>query len=206
MSAATTSGTVQDRLVAAAELTEATRRLMLAAATTDVDPDEARAAAGAMDALAQALSARSRPRALRATFEAPAAVRSEGPDAPWRSFAYNPQAFPLEMFFDGVSSRARTTANALYEGPPGLVHGGFAAHLLDSMLGTLTQSLGLRAVTATLDLRYLAPTPLDVPLDLHARVVETSGRRTRAEGWIEHGGVRTVEARGVFVDVTGRTR
>ncbi|ANH37044.1 Thioesterase superfamily protein [Nocardioides dokdonensis FR1436] len=206
MSAVTTSEVGHDQVAAAAELTEATRRLMLAAATTDLDPDEVRAAGRAMDALTRTLSARSRPRALRAPFDGPADARAGGPDSPWRSFAYNPQAFPLEMHFDGRSARARTTANSLYEGPPGLVHGGFTAHLLDSLLGTLTQSLGLRAVTATLDLRYLAPTPLDVPLDLHARVVDTTGRRTRAEGWIEHDGVRTVEAHGLFIDITGRTR
>lgn len=188
-------------LLAASELTRATRRLMLAAATTALPPEEVSAAVRELDALAERLAVSRRPRALRASAEGPSVTRAAGPDVPWRTFPYNPQAFPLDLHLDGDTAWAHITANALYEGPPGHVHGGFLAHLLDSMLGTLVQSLGRRAVTATLDLRYLAPTPLDVPLELRAAHVETSGRRVVVEGWIEHDGVRTVEARGLFVDL-----
>jgi acyl-coenzyme A thioesterase PaaI-like protein len=191
---------------AATELAAATRRLMFAAATTAVDVKEVHAAARAMDRLGEQLSVQTRERALRAPFEGPARTRELGPDTAWRVFASNPQALPLDIHFDGDTATARTTANALYEGPIGTVHGGFLAHLLDVMLGTLVQARGLRGLTANLDLRYRAPTPLDVPLDLHARVVETRGRRTVAEGWVEHDGQRTVEARGTFVDVTAEAR
>jgi acyl-coenzyme A thioesterase PaaI-like protein len=179
---------------------------MLAAATTAVAPEEVRAAVRAMDRLGERLSEQTREGSLRAPFEGPARARELGPDTAWRVMATNPQALPLDLHFDGDTATARTTANALYEGPPGIVHGGFLAHLLDVMLGTLVQARRLRGLTAGLDLRYLAPTPLDVPLDLHARIVESRGRRTVAEGWIEHAGQRTVEARGTFVDVTEGAR
>jgi acyl-coenzyme A thioesterase PaaI-like protein len=187
---------------AAAELAAATRSLMLAAATTAVDVEEVREAARAMDRLAEQLSAQTRERTLRAPFEGPARTRDLGPEHGWRVFASNPQAFPIDIHFDGDTATARTIANALYEGPAGTVHGGFLSHLLDVMLGTLVQATGRRGLTAALDLRYLAPTPLDVPLQLHARIVESTGRRTLADGWIEHDGGRTVEARGTFIDVS----
>lgn len=191
---------------AAAELAHATRRLMLAAATTAVDVEDVRAAARAIDQIGTSLSARTRGRALRAPFDGPARTRALGPGMAWRVFASNPQALPLDIHFDGDTATARTTANALYEGPPGTVHGGFLAHLLDVILGTLVQAREVRGLTANLDLHYRAPTPLDVPLDLHARVVETQGRRIIAEGWVEHDGQRTVEARGTFVDVSQGAR
>jgi len=81
------------------------------------------------------------------------------------------------------------------------VHGGFSAHLLDCMLGTLMQARGSRSLTASLDLRYLRRTPLDEPLDLYSRIVEIEGRKTVAGGWIECRGECTVEARGVVVRV-----
>ncbi len=194
-----------EQLSAQAELTLATRRLMLAAATTDVAAEDLRAASADMDELAARLGTRRRDRVRRASADGPAAVRAAGAGRSWRTFVYNPQAFPLDIFFDGDTAVAHTTANALYEGPPGYLHGGFVAHLIDSVLGTLMQARGRRAVTATLGLRYLSATPLDVPLEVHGRLVSTNGRRSHAEGWIEHAGRRTVEADGLFVDIDQRT-
>ncbi|MBM7519646.1 PaaI family thioesterase [Nocardioides nitrophenolicus] len=184
-----------------AELAAATRRLMLAAATTDVEPDQLRAARDRMDELAATLGRRTRPRALRASFDEPARAREIGPGLAWPVFRFNPQALPLAIRFDGDAASATTVPNALYEGPPESVHGGYLAHLMDCMLGTLVQATGRRSVTGTLDLRYLARTPLDVPLELGARILETTGRKTTAEAWVEVDGARTVEARGLFIEL-----
>ena len=48
----------------------------------------------------------------------------------------------------------------LYEGPPGIVHGGFLALVFDCVLQQLNCDLGLAGKTATLNLRYRRPTPL----------------------------------------------
>ena len=48
----------------------------------------------------------------------------------------------------------------LYEGPPGIVHGGFLALLFDCVLQQLNCDLGLAGKTATLNVRYRRPTPL----------------------------------------------
>lgn len=185
---------------AVAGLVLAARRLMLAVATTDTDTEEIAAVTESMDALSECLTAQSRPRMLRTAYEGPIRAREAGPEHPWPLFPYNPQALPLSISFDGGTASATVTPNALYEGPPGSVHGGYLSHLLDCMLGTLVQAQDKRAMTAKLELRYLRPTSLDVPLELRAHVVETSGRTTIAEGWVAQAGRRTVEARGVFVE------
>ncbi|MFE6508423.1 PaaI family thioesterase [Nocardioides sp. NPDC057767] len=191
----------EDLVEEVAALAAATRRLMLAAATTDLDADELRAARTRMDVLTDDLGRSRRSRVLRADFHAPARARSAGPDRPLPIFRFNPQALPLSVHFDGDTARARTVPNALYEGPPDAVHGGFLAHLMDCMLGTLVQTTGRRAVTATLDMRYLARTPLDLPVDLGARIVAISGRKIVAESWVEVDEERTVEATGLFVEL-----
>ena len=48
----------------------------------------------------------------------------------------------------------------IYEGPPGIVHGGFLALVFDCVLQQLNCDLGLAGKTATLNLRYRRPTPL----------------------------------------------
>lgn len=186
---------------ASADLVAATRRLMLAAATTDVEPGELRAARQMLDRLADTLGRRTRERVVRAPFEGPEDSRAAGPEHPWTLFAHNPQGIPLTIEFGEDCARARLVANALHEGPHDSLHGGFGAHLMDCMLGTLMQARGKRALTATLDMRYLRRTPLDRPLELSSRIVVVSGRKTIAEGWIECDGVRTVEARGLFVEI-----
>lgn len=189
-----------------AALTVAVRQLMLAAATTDLAPAELRTHRADIEAATAALSRASRPRIMRSDFAGPQYARDSGESGAWPIFRYNPQAMPLEMMFDGDTASARTVASALYEGPPECVHGGYLSHLLDCLLGTLIQATGRRAVTATLDLRYLAPTPLDVELELQARIVSSTGRKVVAEAWVSHAGVRTVEAHGLFIDVESRPR
>lgn len=186
---------------ATAGLIAATRTLMLAAATTTADIDAIRAATASITEVAGVLSARPRSRALRPAFDGPARSRETGGQVPWTQFSHNPMGIPLAIHFGADDARARFVANALHEGPPDGVHGGFSAHLLDCMLGTLMQARGGRSVTASLELRYPRPTPLGEPLDLYSRIVDTVGRKTVAEGWIECNGERTVEARGTFVSI-----
>lgn len=186
---------------ATAELVAATRALMLAAATTTADLDDIRRARTSIAELAEDLSIRPRTRPLRPVFDGPALARAAGPEQPWKMFTHNPMGIPLEVRFGVDEAWGRLVPNALHEGPPDTVHGGFSAHLLDCMLGTLMQARGSRSLTASLDLKYLRPTPLDEPLELYSRIVEISGRKTVAEGWIACNGQRTVEATGLFVRV-----
>ncbi len=93
--------------------------------------------------------------------------------------------------------------NAMYEGPPGAVHGGYLAGLFDDLLGhTLRLHPGARAVTGRLTVRYRKPTPLDTPLRFEARLDNVSGRRLQSTVRCLVDGVVTAEAQGLFVGVT----
>jgi len=189
--------------VAVLDLVDATHRLNLAVATTDLDEATLRRARGVLDDLATELGECRRDRVVRVGFEAPGIAREAG--LPYRICAMNPWGVPLEVEFGTDEAHATLVANALHEGPMDSVHGGVGAWLMDTMLGLIMQAQDQPAVTARLEIDYRARTPLDEPLTLRARVARREGRKTWIEGWIEHDGRHTLEATGLFVEVD-RTR
>ncbi|WP_244928612.1 PaaI family thioesterase [Nocardioides sp. W7] len=189
---------------AALDLVDATNRLNLAVATTDLDEATLRRARTVLDELTTELGRRRRDRVIRAGFEAPGKALAAG--LPYRICALNPWGVPLEVHFGADEAYAALTANALHEGPMDSVHGGVAAWLMDTMLGIIMQANGRRAVTARLEVDYRIRTPLDQPLTLQAGVTRREGRKIWVEGWIEHEGRRTVEATGLFVEVDQAVR
>ena len=189
-----------------ATLTDEVRALVLAAATTDVGAEELVAVADLVSGLRERLEARSRDRIVRAPFDGPVQARATG--EPYRLSAFNPFGMPVVITFDadGNGATAELRADARHEGPRDHVHGGVSSWLMDCMLGILIQARGRRGVTATLDMRYLRRTPLDVPLLLRSQVTRTDGRKVWAEGWIEVDGERTVVAEGLFIEVAADVR
>jgi uncharacterized protein (TIGR00369 family) len=99
---------------------------------------------------------------------------------------------------DGSVS-AETTLDSLYEGPPGYVHGGVSALLLDHLFGAANYWAGTVGPTAELTLRYRRPVPLDVPLTLTAKQVSVDGRKLQTTGTIEADGKACVTAEGLFI-------
>jgi acyl-coenzyme A thioesterase PaaI-like protein len=90
------------------------------------------------------------------------------------------------------------TLGAAYEGPPGHVHGGVCAMVLDHVLGATAHQPGRPAYTGTLSLRYLRGTQLG-PLHAEAHVDRVEGVKTFASGHIADAQGITVRAEGVFV-------
>lgn len=91
-----------------------------------------------------------------------------------------------------------------HEGPPGHLHGGLAATALDEAMGWAAHdSADDGWVTATLEVRYRKPVPLDAgSLRVEAETVKRSGRRKRlAARLILADGTVAVEAESVFVKV-----
>jgi acyl-coenzyme A thioesterase PaaI-like protein len=88
---------------------------------------------------------------------------------------------PLEPASDGRASptvAGEIVPDERWHGPPGLLHGGMAAALLDECMGALSHGVDKMAtVTVTLDLRYRLPVPLD-------------GRAVRLEAWREDAELR----------------
>lgn len=115
----------------------------------------------------------------------------------------NPIAAPLRLAREGDLVVGVVTLGPAHGGAPGLVHGGVIATLLDEVLGHAAISTGVSVVTATLNVRYHAPTPLGVPLRCEGEVAGHSGRRFQLKGQILADGKRTASAEGIFVDVSG---
>ncbi len=111
----------------------------------------------------------------------------------------NPVAPPLAVNHeaDGLVWSS-FTLGAAYEGPPGHVHGGVCAMVLDHMLGATAHKPGRPAYTGTLCIRFLRGTPLG-PLRAEARVDRVEGVKTFAVGHLADAQGITVQAEGVFV-------
>jgi acyl-coenzyme A thioesterase PaaI-like protein len=183
---------------------DATFRLSRSVATTGVPTEDLVRARRTLDETTQRLLQRTHPRAARRRFETPALAKQRG--EPYRLSAFNPWGIPFEIEFTEDGAHASLVANALHEGPNDSVHGGVSAWLMDCMLGMLLQAQGRPAVTATLAIDYLARTPLDEPLEVFSRVTSTERRKVYAEGWVEHDGVRTLQATGLFIEIDRSTR
>jgi acyl-coenzyme A thioesterase PaaI-like protein len=177
-------------------LTQSVRELIDATIRTEVDAESVSEAKAAIDAA----TARLRSNQLDGAF----GIRfgSDGDQMPWGNAVIglrNPTAPPLkvEQAPDGSVS-ADFYLGAAYEGPPGHVHGGVAALILDHVLGEAASSAEKPRLTGTITMRYLRTTPLG-PLRVEARIDRTEGYKTYAVGHIADAEGHTVEAEGVFI-------
>ena len=78
--------------------------------------------------------------------------------------AFNP-AFPeYELQVDGALASGTVTFPLVYEGPPGIVHGGFLAVFFDCVVQHHNCDVGVAGKTTSLALRFKRPAPIGVPL------------------------------------------
>ncbi len=92
---------------------------------------------------------------------------------------------------------------ARFAGPPGHAHGGIIATLLDEAMSKSNRARGIVAMTRHLEVEYLRPVPLGVPLTLTAQHTGTMGRRNHTEAQLADGsGQVLATAKAVFVTVT----
>ena len=177
-------------------LTQSVRDLVDATIRTEVDADVVADAKAAIDAA----TARLRARQLDGAFGVRFGV--DGDQMPWGNAVIgmrNPIAPPLVIHKDSTG-RAFTQFHlgAAYEGPPGHVHGGVAALILDHILGEAASSAERPRLTGTITLRYLRTTRLG-PLRAEARIDRTEGVKTFAVGHLADDEGVTVQAEGVFI-------
>ena len=105
---------------------------------------------------------------------------------------------------EGVAVDAVFRVAEAHQGAPGLAHGGVLATAADETLGFLNFLLRRPAVTAHLEVDYLAPVPVGTDLHLHARCTAISGRKTyvSCEGRLDAGdGLLALRAAGLFLEV-----
>ena len=162
-----------------AELGAALRDLVDAAVRTEVPLGDLEQATAAARELAGRL--RERTRGLHDI----AGVDDPELGERWYSPVYGPGipvAPPLVVTDDPENGRCtgRATIGKQHEGPPGLVHGGVVATLLDHVLARSARIAGHGGLTASLTITYRRPVPLGVPLVVTGELGSVEGRRATA--------------------------
>jgi hypothetical protein len=95
--------------------------------------------------------------------------------------AFNP-CFPLyDLVVDGDRATGSVSFPVAYEGPPGIVHGGFLAVFFDCAVQHHNCDVGVAGKTASLALRYRRPAPLLTPLTFTIERA-AAGDRIRSTG------------------------
>jgi acyl-coenzyme A thioesterase PaaI-like protein len=178
-------------------LAESVRRLVDITIRTEADPATVEAAKAKIDSAAEDLSATLNP----GTFGV--LVGPDGQSIAWGNVVVglrNPVAPPLIINREGNGSVwSEFTLGAPYEGPPGHVHGGVSALILDHVLGATAHQPNRPAYTGSLILRYVRKTELGRALRAEAYVERIDGVKTFATGFIGDDEGPTVEAEGIFI-------
>jgi uncharacterized protein (TIGR00369 family) len=178
----------------------ALREVVDAAVRTEVPIEDLAAATVAARELAERLRAEGR--------DLHQVARVDDPDVGerWYSPVYgpgNPVAPPMVATqADDGRAEGRVTLGKPHEGPPGLVHGGVVATLLDHLLARAVRAAGRGGLTATLTVRFRRPVRLGVPLLATAEIDTADGRRTTARARLveeNDPGTTLAEAEGLFV-------
>jgi uncharacterized protein (TIGR00369 family) len=100
----------------------------------------------------------------------------------------------LHLHFEGSETGSvvcHATVSGDYEGPPGYLHGGIIATLLDEAMSKANRARGVTAMTRQMQIDYLRPVPSNATIRIEGRVTRSEGRKHWTEAQI-----RAVEAAG----------
>ena len=179
-------------------LTDDVRELIQAALRTDAEQDSIDVARTAIQAATDTLRSRQRDEAQLVRY-----VVGNRPVV-WSNAVIglrNPIAPPLTIHHEGDGTRcwSEFTLNGAYEGPPGLVHGGVCALILDHVLGeAASEGLTKPLFTGTITVRYVRGTPLG-RLRAEAAVERTEEIKSFVSGRLSDAEGITAEAEGIFI-------
>jgi len=89
-----------------------------------------------------------------------------------------------------------------YEGPPGYLHGGMIATLLDEAMSKANRARGVTAMTRQMQIEYLRPVPSNSPIRIEGRVTRSEGRKHWTESHIQDvEGKVLAKATGLFIAI-----
>jgi acyl-coenzyme A thioesterase PaaI-like protein len=186
-----------DRVTALyAPLADAVRDLVDATIRTEVDDDVVATARTAIEAVTEQLRQRTRPVGV--------SYRVDDRPLPLGNTVVgvcNPIAPPVVVHHEGNGRCwSEFVLGSAYEGPPGRVHGGVSALVLDHMLGeAASDGLSKARFTGTITVKYVRGTPLGA-LRCDAWIDRSEGVKVFARGTISDAEGVTVEAEGVFIE------
>ena len=86
------------------------------------------------------------------------------------------------------------------QGPPGHVHGGASAAVLDEAMGAAVWGAGFKALAVNLTVDYRRPLPIGQPVFVEAHLVDREGRTVKTRGEIRLADdTVAVVGRGIYV-------
>jgi acyl-coenzyme A thioesterase PaaI-like protein len=126
----------------------------------------------------------------------------------------NDNGLQLKSYWDGEETVAIFHPQPYHTAFPGFVYGGLIASLIDChATGTAAAATyrheergmhtepSLRFVTASLQVKYIRPTPLGVPLEVRGKVKEIKGRKVVVSATVSANGEVCVEGTVVAVQM-----
>jgi acyl-coenzyme A thioesterase PaaI-like protein len=119
----------------------------------------------------------------------------------------NPQGLHLSFITDAsnpeaITATAQVQLDRMHEGPPGHIHGGIVAALLDEAMSKLNRPLNVLAMTRHMEVDYLRPAPLFQPLVLVSRHLRREGRKLFHQAELQRpDGTVLSRGKGVFIVV-----
>lgn len=114
----------------------------------------------------------------------------------------NPEGLHLVFRFHAEAQTATALVNLTrnHEGPPGHIHGGIIATLMDEAMSKLNRPLGVIAMTRHMEVDYLRPSPLGRELVLTGHHVRREGRKLFHEAELKTPeGLLLARGKGVFI-------
>ena len=123
-----------------------------------------------------------------------------------RCFGCGPQN-PAGLHLEFLVAQDQTvvcmpTLGERFEGPPGLLHGGIIATLMDEAMSKAVRMRGVTAMTRQMEVEYLRPVHSGGVIRIEGRLVRSEGRKHWAEATIldpKHHVLAS--ARGLFIEV-----
>jgi len=113
----------------------------------------------------------------------------------------NPTSLELEVRFDHEEVVADVVLRRAFEGAPGRAHGGIVAAAFDDVTGFVIGKLQEPAFTGELTVRFLAPVPVDEPLEIRARLDGRERRKLFISAEARAGEAVVATCRAIYITV-----
>jgi acyl-coenzyme A thioesterase PaaI-like protein len=113
----------------------------------------------------------------------------------------NPTSVDIVVRFEDDEVVADVTFRQAFEGAPGRAHGGIVAAAFDDVTGFVIGKIQQPAFTGELTVRYVAPVPVDKPLEMRARLDGRERRKLFISGEARDGDQVVATCRAIYVTV-----
>jgi acyl-coenzyme A thioesterase PaaI-like protein len=113
----------------------------------------------------------------------------------------NPTSLEIEVRYDHDEVVADVVLRRAFEGAPGRAHGGIVAAAFDDVTGFVIGKLQEPAFTGELTVRYVAPVPVDEPLEIRARLDGRERRKLFISAEARAGGAVVATCRAIYITV-----